>query len=184
MECSQKYHIEHHKFLGEDGIDTDLPSRLEALILSPPSYPILGVLGKTFFATFQILFYALRPGMIRSQTLTRWHALNFLSQFIFNFVLIKLSPCGWNGFAYLLMSSFLAGSLHPCAGHFIAEHYVMDDVLEAHQKTLAGGNDPKGTAAQETASYYGPLNALTYNVGYHQEHHDFPAYVRHSHAIF
>jgi sphingolipid delta-4 desaturase len=37
------YHIEHHKFLGEDGIDTDLPSRIEAVILN-------NVAGKTFFA--------------------------------------------------------------------------------------------------------------------------------------
>jgi sphingolipid delta-4 desaturase len=41
------YHIEHHKFLGEDGIDTDLPSRIEAVILN-------NVAGKTFFAWVQI----------------------------------------------------------------------------------------------------------------------------------
>ena len=39
----QKYHIEHHKFLGQDGIDTDLPTNIELLFLN-------NVLGKVFFA--------------------------------------------------------------------------------------------------------------------------------------
>lgn len=56
---------------------------------------------------------------------------------------------------YFLFSSFFAGSIHPTAGHFLAEHYVVEG------KT-------------ETYSYYGPLNWLAYNVGYHNEHHDFP----------
>jgi len=144
----KKYHIEHHKNLGEDGIDTDLPTHLELMCLN-------NVLGKAFFATFQIFFYALRPGLVRAQKLAGWHFFNIAVELIFDYVIVQYF--GVRALLYLLFSSFFAGSLHPCAGHFIAEHYLWD------------GLD------QETYSYYGPLNILTYNVGYHNEHHDFPS---------
>ena len=149
--------------MGQDGVDTDLPTQFELLCLN-------NVLGKIFFSyvscfiwlspsfltvttpffflvcfrTFQIVFYALRPTFVRSQRLTRWHLLNILAQLIFDFALV--TTFGTRPLVYLLMSSFFAGSLHPCAGHFIAEHYLWDGM------------------EQETYSYYGPLNVLAYNV--------------------
>jgi len=107
------YHLTHHKALGVDGLDTDLPTRFEAIFLD-------SVLGKAFFCTFQILFYALRPMMVYQIPFTRLHFFNVTAQLIFDATLVK--TCGGNALAYLVMSSFLAGSLHPCAGHFIAEH--------------------------------------------------------------
>ena len=96
------------------------------------------------YSTFQILFYALRPGLVRNQTPTVWHLINLVVQVIFDITIVKFM--GFRALCYFVLSSFLAGSLHPCAAHFIAEHYLWD------------GLD------QETYSYYGPLNALAYNV--------------------
>ena len=94
--------------------------------------------------TFQILFYALRPGFVRTQSLTQWHLANIAVQIVFDYLLVK--AFGVRALIYLLASSFFAGSLHPLAGHFIVEHYVWDGLN------------------QETYSYYGPLNILGYNV--------------------
>ena len=61
---------------------------------------------------------------------------------------------GFKAISYMILSTILGLGAHPMSGHFIAEHY----------ETISG---------QETYSYYGPLNYQTYNVGYHNEHHDF-----------
>mmetsp|Transcript_20419 Transcript_20419/g.63472 ORF Transcript_20419/g.63472 Transcript_20419/m.63472 type:complete len:374 (-) Transcript_20419:331-1452(-) len=143
------YHGEHHKYQGWDGIDTDIPSDLELRLLQ--SFP-----GKLFFASCQIPFYAFRPCLVRAQKLSWKHALNWA--FVLTFDYIWFSLWGWKAIAFLIASTFLAGSWNPVAGHFISEHYVFDS---------------KGK--QETYSYYGPWNAISFNVGYHNEHHDFPS---------
>jgi len=140
------YHIEHHKYQGHDGIDTDVPTRIEGVLFT-------NVFMKTLFCVNQILFYALRPMAVKRQTFTKWHAINWFTVFGFDCIIYMLY--GWEPILYWILSDYLAGSLHPCAGHFIAEHYVF---VEGY----------------ETYSYYGILNKLCFNVGYHNEHHDFP----------
>lgn len=143
------YHLDHHNYQGIDGIDTDLPTNFELSI-------IRNSVMKFLWLTFQIIIYAVRP-IIHGQNKLRYSFMlfaNIIFQFFSNFFIWYFH--GLQPFVYLLLCLFLAGGLHPCAGHFLSEHYNFKNVK------------------QETFSYYGNLNKLTWNVGYHNEHHDFP----------
>ena len=140
------YHLMHHRSQGKDGVDADIPSRPEAKIFQ-------GYFGKSVWAFNQIIFYAIRPMMVHPIKIFKWQVINIVFQIAVMAVFIFFA--GWSGLIYLILSDFIAGSFHPIAGHFISEHYVFKK-------------------AQETYSYYGPLNKLTFNVGYNNEHHDFP----------
>lgn len=142
------YHAEHHRYQGWDGVDTDIAAPPEAKVLSH-------FFGKLFFLVFQVGFYALRPCIVRPLKLSVMHLVNYA--FIIPVQLLVFYTFGFGPVLFWGISTFLACSLHPMAGHFIAEHYVFD-----------------GKGKQETFSYYGPLNFFGYNVGYHNEHHDFP----------
>mmetsp|Transcript_33260 Transcript_33260/g.106065 ORF Transcript_33260/g.106065 Transcript_33260/m.106065 type:complete len:303 (+) Transcript_33260:135-1043(+) len=145
----RKYHMEHHMEQGVDGVDMDIPHPSEALMVR-----ILGgVVGKTVWVAFNIAFYAIRPTVLAPKSVGFWDIANWA--FVLATDALIYAAFGWKGCVYLLWGSVLGGGLHPMAGHFIAEHYTFN---------------PK----QETYSYYGPLNMLTWNVGYHNEHHDFP----------
>jgi len=142
----QKFHMEHHQYQGVEGIDSDIPSRWEGAFFT-------NALKKTFWVLIQPLFYITRPFFVKPKSPGMWEAINWSITIIVDILVFYF--IGGKSLAYLALSAVLAGGLHPSAGHFIAEHYTF-------------------IKGQETYSYYGPLNLLAFNVGYHNEHHDFP----------
>jgi len=142
----QRYHMEHHQYQGVDTMDADIPSYWEGRIFRTS-------LMKLVWVFFQPAFYAIRPLFLKPKKPGFWEAVNWGTCFLVSEFLYF--TIGGKAVAYLALSGFLGAGIHPIAGHFIAEHYVF-------------------VKGQETYSYYGPLNLLTFNVGYHNEHHDFP----------
>lgn len=143
----KRYHLEHHVFQGHDDHDTDIPSDLEAIICGK------NFILKIIWVFLQPLWYALRPILTKPKNLSLLEAINTCSVILFDAWFAY--TFGVQAVLFNAMSTLLGMGLHPCAGHFIAEHYTF-------------------TAGQETYSYYGPLNWICFNVGYHNEHHDFP----------
>jgi len=141
------YHMDHHRNQGVHGLDVDIPHPIEASIIQNRT-PL-----KILYMLTQLAFYALRPTIIKPMKPTRMMVFNLTLQVSFDVILYYCF--GFGALGYLFLSTFICGSFHPTAGHFLSEH------LEV----------VKGV---ETYSYYGVLNYVTYNVGYHNEHHDFP----------
>ena len=142
----QRYHFDHHHSLGVDDIDPDVPTYAEVNVFVNSAL-------KCLWLTLQPIFYAFRPTIIRPKSFGKWEAINFTICIAFD--LFVLYVWGIKPLAYFILGTILGLGFHPAAAHLIAEHY----------ETISG---------QETYSYYGPANWLNFNVGYHNEHHDFP----------
>ena len=151
------YHLQHHAAQGERGRDTDLPSRAEVWLVhtSATCYADRCARKLAYLAVYLVV-YAARPVLTAKDPppLTRAALAGALVQLAFDAAL--WAAAGPRAVLYLALSTLLAGGLHPVAAHFQAEHTVQ-------------------RAGIDTYSYYGWLNAVSLNVGYHNEHHDFPS---------
>eukprot|EP00529_Nitzschia_sp_RCC80_P026058 CAMPEP_0113497284 /NCGR_PEP_ID=MMETSP0014_2-20120614/30554_1 /TAXON_ID=2857 /ORGANISM="Nitzschia sp." /LENGTH=340 /DNA_ID=CAMNT_0000391225 /DNA_START=127 /DNA_END=1149 /DNA_ORIENTATION=+ /assembly_acc=CAM_ASM_000159 len=142
----RKYHLEHHYYQGMDDIDVDIPCNWEGTFFNT-------TLKKVLWVILQPLFYSLRPVLLNPKPMDLKEVTNFVTTIGFD---LCFAYCfGIKALAFNIAGTLLGMGIHPVAGHFISEHYTFHE-------------------GQETYSYYGWLNLVTFNVGYHNEHHDFP----------
>jgi len=143
----RKYHLKHHAFQGHYDIDADIPNVWEAKLVGN------SFVGKALWLLFFPIFQLTRPPRLKAiQFNSAWMWINLV--LVLGFDMVLLYYFGFKSVIYLVLSFFFSVGLHPLGGRWIQEHYLVD-------------------SPQETYSYYGPLNTLAFNVGYHNEHHDF-----------
>jgi sphingolipid delta-4 desaturase len=142
----RKYHLLHHAYQGDTELDADLAAPWEARLVGS------SFVGKALWELFFFAFQALRVQRLpRVQFLDGWYLFNAAVQVAFATALVLAG--GWPVLAYVTLSSVFSIGLHPLGARWIQEHYLV-------------------APPQETYSYYGPLNRVAFNVGYHNEHHD------------
>eukprot|EP00842_Homolaphlyctis_polyrhiza_P005138 jgi/Hompol1/5625/HPOL_000863-RA len=106
---------------------------------------------KLVFLMLYPVMYVVR-GLAMQKAPSFWEYVNWVVTIATDVVVWHV--CGPRGFLYMFLSLWFGYSLHPAAAHFIQEHFTFVD-------------------GQETYSYYGGLNKIFLNIGYHNEHHDF-----------
>jgi sphingolipid 4-desaturase/C4-monooxygenase len=145
-----RYHIKHHSFQGVHELDADIPDFWEARLIRN------SILGKALWLLLFPVFQVARTFRLREvKPVDGWVITNWIIQIIFDVAIwVLLGP---KALFFMLISFFFSVGLHPLGARWVQEHYLTLD------------------EDQETYSYYGPLNTVAFNVGYHNEHHDFPS---------
>lgn len=145
----RNFHLIHHRHQGELEYDADLSGPKEA-----------GWVGNSVFRKMLWSFFffvvegVIRPTRVkRVKVLDGWTLINLLFLIAF-FTAFFLAGATGKAFTYLCFSTVFGIGLHPLGARWIQEHYVFKP-------------------GQETYSYYGALNWVSFNVGHHNEHHDF-----------
>jgi len=143
------YHIKHHSHLSAYDYDADVPSHWEVEWVGNSTWRKAAWLF--LFPGIQLARLNRLKGTV--PIFGAWTYVNIAV--IIAFDLLVLWAFGANALLYLFLSFwFSVGGLHPLSARWLQEHF--------------GFSPDHGTF-----DYYGPLNRLALNIGYHNEHHDF-----------
>jgi sphingolipid delta-4 desaturase len=142
-------HLLHHRYLGDgsepNGGDTQAPPRREVLWARDSTW-------RKFFA------FCFGRFMFEGRSSDRaprdgWFIANQIACIL---AIVALSIfAGVRSTSYVMLSLFFAFGPHPLGARRISEHVTL-------------------RPDQPTVSYYGLGNRISFDVGYHVEHHDFP----------
>jgi sphingolipid delta-4 desaturase len=143
------YHLKHHSHQGDYEWDADLANHWEARLVGNRWY------RKAIWLMLFPFFQVTRPPRLKAIKMwDRWSSINLGCAIAYDVAIVYF--CGWAGFVYLVFAFLFSIGLHPVGARWIQEHYTYD-------------------FDQETFSYYGPINRVALNMGYHNEHHDLPS---------
>ncbi|XP_068874361.1 sphingolipid delta(4)-desaturase/C4-monooxygenase DES2 isoform X4 [Aphelocoma coerulescens] len=128
----KKYHIDHHRYLGGDSLDVDIPTDFEGWFFCTP-------LRKLLWLFLQPLFYSLRPLYVNPKAITRMEVLNALVQFSVDLIIYYL--WGLKPVIYLIAGYHMEhhdfpsipGCRLPMVKKIAAEYY---DNLPHHQSWI------------------------------------------------
>jgi sphingolipid delta-4 desaturase len=103
----KKYHVDHHKFLADTQMDTDLPTKIEVKLFSSP-------IRKVLFIMLQPVFYSLRPMIVLPKKIETLEIVNWVVQLTFDYAIYHIF--GFKALAYLIIGTILGLGLHPLSG--------------------------------------------------------------------
>ena len=145
------YHQKHHSHLGDYDYDADLPGHIEAQTRRQP-------LVRQSLLALRLRLLAAHPARPperhRADAGAKWTYINAAVDHRLRSrrsLFLRLERAALS----LRFVLVFGRRLHPLGARWIQEHFTFDP-------------------QQETYDYYGPLNLVALNIGYHNEHHDFP----------
>lgn len=155
-EIFRQHHHRHHQRLGDDSADVDVPTDAEIAWVGNSA------LRKALWLALNMIILPLRslsrlPVEVDAFVIANW--IVCIGTGIFTFFVSRPA------FFFLIMSALQSQGLHPANTRQVQRHVYDGNkaMRDASSNSLRPG----------TYSYYGLVNWLTLNVGYHVEHHDF-----------